>query len=832
MGLKMLTLALDEGPRAAAAAALGSDAEWGHVDDAASCRRAVASERYDAMLLSDAIADVDAGSLLAELRRVDRHMVVVVLGAEASLESRALTLGADFALVEDSLDELGDKLRSASEARMSARRDPAAALVRRVLVAGGHEAGFADAAQALARAGYEVVTASRAEQALHVLRDHAIHVLVTTEGIAGMSGRALFDAAWRYDASIAGVMAVPLEQLDAGLQALRAGASSMLSYASAPAVLVERVDQAWNDWVTGSGTLRRRGHEGIERLALLLVDARPKLAKRMRKLLHEAGRGGWSLEVANSEHEAVARLEQGQVDLLIFAADGDAALDRFATLLARAPSLAALALAPDDDRLAARLLGCGALDVLPDQRLAASQLVGRVEHAMRRHQLGVLLDEVVRDGLARRKRADQQTRELQEQLAQARQDLARMGSVDPLTEVLNRHGLEAALSRELESARRSGGNIVACLVDCDDFDAINHSLGHAAGDQVLSRVTERVASALRKTDTIGRIGGDEFLLLLPQTRMAEALMVAERARLAVAATPIDVADGERRVAVSIGVASVPWGANGLEEVLPLTRMALNVSKQSGRNKLVGADQREGAEPAIDDVVRRLVDGVGLRALAQPIVRVADEKVVGYEMLTRGQAGLFEAPDQFLRVARDQGILTTVDLHCLRVCLQEMSGVPADVQVHLNLFPTTLLDLPVDELVRLFDDRGGAPLCLELSEEQFVGDPRALLERIAALRSSGVRLAIDDVGKGRGTLDSVMLLEPDVVKIDKELISGAYRDIRKERLLRRLVTLCNALRCEVVGEGVEQPNDLSLLRELDVPYAQGFLWSRPRQLAEF
>jgi EAL domain-containing protein (putative c-di-GMP-specific phosphodiesterase class I) len=144
----------------------------------------------------------------------------------------------------------------------------------------------------------------------------------------------------------------------------------------------------------------------------------------------------------------------------------------------------------------------------------------------------------------------------------------------------------------------------------------------------------------------------------------------------------------------------------------------------------------------------------------------------------------------------------------------------------------LLDLPVDELVRLFDDRGGAPLCLELSEEQFVGDPRALLERIAALRSSGVRLAIDDVGKGRGTLDSVMLLEPDVVKIDKELISGAYRDIRKERLLRRLVTLCNALRCEVVGEGVEQPNDLSLLRELDVPYAQGFLWSRPRQLAEF
>jgi EAL domain-containing protein (putative c-di-GMP-specific phosphodiesterase class I) len=129
-------------------------------------------------------------------------------------------------------------------------------------------------------------------------------------------------------------------------------------------------------------------------------------------------------------------------------------------------------------------------------------------------------------------------------------------------------------------------------------------------------------------------------------------------------------------------------------------------------------------------------------------------------------------------------------------------------------------------VSLFRIDGGAEICLELSEEQFIGDPRELTDRIAALRSAGVKLAIDDVGKGRGTLDSVVVLEPDSVKIDKELISGACRDIRKERLLRRLVSVAHAMRCEVVGEGVETAEDLALMRELEVPYAQGYYWSKP------
>ncbi|MCA9621309.1 MAG: EAL domain-containing protein, partial [Myxococcales bacterium] len=181
------------------------------------------------------------------------------------------------------------------------------------------------------------------------------------------------------------------------------------------------------------------------------------------------------------------------------------------------------------------------------------------------------------------------------------------------------------------------------------------------------------------------------------------------------------------------------------------------------------------------------------------------------------------------VARDAGMLTAVDLQCLRTCLRAAQLVPSDKLVHVNLFPSTLLDTPVEELLELMAGIE-APICLELSEEQFVGDPRQLSARLGAIRSAGVRLAIDDLGKGRGTLDSVMLLEPDVVKIDKDLTLGANRDLRKERLLRRLVTLARALGVDVVAEGVETDGDLHLLRELEVDFAQGFYWAAPAPFA--
>jgi diguanylate cyclase (GGDEF)-like protein len=417
------------------------------------------------------------------------------------------------------------------------------------------------------------------------------------------------------------------------------------------------------------------------------------------------------------------------------------------------------------------------------------------------------------EALARRlHEVDARRVELLEKLAARELELEHLATIDAATETLNRRGIEDAVLREVEAGRRSGGTVAACLVVCE---------GHEAGDEALRAVADRVKRVLRVTDAIGRVGGDELLVLLPQTRMAEALLVADRAAESVAQSPVLVA-GER-IGVNVGVAVLPWETSSLDEVVAVTRQAL-----AQRRRLSDAPRDDGAAPdAPLELIARLARGEGLRAVFQPILHVADETIAGYEVLVRGPEGPYEAPEALLGLARQCGVLAEVDLACLRACLEHARKLPAEAPIHLNLCPTTLTHLSAEELVALFAGVATAPICLELSEDRFVGDAAALSERIAALRSAGVRLAIDDVGRGRGTLESVMVLEPDMVKIDRELILGACRDVRKERLLRRLVAMAATLGCAVVGEGVEHAEDLELLRELDVPYAQGFLWAAPQ-----
>jgi len=408
-------------------------------------------------------------------------------------------------------------------------------------------------------------------------------------------------------------------------------------------------------------------------------------------------------------------------------------------------------------------------------------------------------------------------------LAEANRQLARLGVIDPLTGLYNRRGLEAELQRQLIVARRVGAGLTACIINCENFRAINSAYGHGAGDMVLRTVARRLEGALRTSDTLGRIGGDEFLVLLPQTRLAQAHVLAEQVRLAVGAGPILLAPGSVEVRVLLGVASLPWDTSSLAELVARTRLALNDRR--------ALDRPKSQEDGTSQVFRNLMLGTGLRAVGQPIIDLEDEHIEGYELLTRGPRGPLSNPYQFLQLAREQHVLTMIDLQCLKTCLAAATRLPPHMQVHVNVFPTTLLDVSIEELQQLFAATTGARVCVELSEEQFVGDPEELIERIAALRQVGVAIAVDDVGKGTGTLDSVILLEPDVVKIDRDLVHGAFEDVRKERLLRRLVSLSEVLGCELVAEGVEDPRDAALLRSIGIRRAQGFLWSRPREIED-
>lgn len=427
---------------------------------------------------------------------------------------------------------------------------------------------------------------------------------------------------------------------------------------------------------------------------------------------------------------------------------------------------------------------------------------------------------------------EQSLRSTSGQLEEARSKLDRLAIIDPLTDLVNRRGLERILSIEVNRAQRGGSPMIALLLDCDDFKRINDSLGHAVGDVALKEMVDRITSTLRPSDYVARIGGDQFVILLTDTLLAEAMLIAERVRLAVAENPIRNSRDNIYMTASIGVALLPFEISSVEELLSLTRHALRESKDAGKNRVstnevTPARNGDGDRSETLDIVQVLRHGDCFRCAKHPIYRLADEVKVGYELLTRGPVGAFEMPYDFFRVAIENNILTRVDLRCLKACLVAVGSLEQGLRFDVNLFPSTIIDTPIDRLLGLFpEDKSIGTFCVEISEQQFIGDPSYLKEHTAALKKSGVLVGIDDVGFGRSSLESLILLEPDIVKVDIKYVSGISMDVQKQRLLRRLIGVVEALGAELIAEGVETRDDLEMVKSMGVKYAQGYLWGCP------
>jgi len=227
---------------------------------------------------------------------------------------------------------------------------------------------------------------------------------------------------------------------------------------------------------------------------------------------------------------------------------------------------------------------------------------------------------------------------------EANSGLERLASVDALTLLLNRRGLEAALAREIGRKRRSGEPLAAVLIDCDDFKRVNDSRGHAVGDQVLQQVARRLQESLRPSDHLGRIGGDEFLVLLPDTGAAEALRVAQRLRLAVGDRPVREPGGTvGLLTISLGLALLMDGDGELEDVLARTCASLQRSKRRGKNRLSGAGSDAAPEVDLFEQLRAAPGSKDPFDVERvPLVRLGDETVCGWELRPRRSRGGLES----------------------------------------------------------------------------------------------------------------------------------------------------------------------------------------------
>jgi diguanylate cyclase (GGDEF)-like protein len=431
--------------------------------------------------------------------------------------------------------------------------------------------------------------------------------------------------------------------------------------------------------------------------------------------------------------------------------------------------------------------------------------------------------------ITRHKRCQSVLEEASTRLQSTNVRLERLASIDPLTELLNRRGLETVLSIETRRRLRSGAPLAAILLDCDDFKGINDSLGHSSGDFVLKEIAGRLQESLRPSDHIGRIGGDEFLVLLPETRFAEAFQVAERLRLSVNAQQLRISSGLVHVTASLGLALLSDEISSIDEVLVLTEAALQHSKRNGKNRLSSQDVG-AADGAADSeaLALGLVEGA-FRVLRQPILRLSDESVIGWDLTPLGPAGTFESARDFFRLALERKILTQVDLHCLRTCIAHARELPGSSRCHVHVFPSTLIETSCACLSKLFSPPlADHRFCIEISEQHMIGDPALLRDHVRVLKDAGILVALDDVGFGRTSLETLILLEPDLVKIDQAFVHRSARDSGQTRWLRRMIDVVASLGSELVADGIESAEDLALLLELGVACGQGPLWGEPAQ----
>jgi diguanylate cyclase (GGDEF)-like protein/PAS domain S-box-containing protein len=400
--------------------------------------------------------------------------------------------------------------------------------------------------------------------------------------------------------------------------------------------------------------------------------------------------------------------------------------------------------------------------------------------------------------------------------------LEELVNADPLTELLNRRGIESVLVRELAFAQRNHTDLLAALLDLDDFKSINDKHGHNVGDVVLKAVACTLKQTVRGCDWLSRVGGDEFLILLPATSLIEGAKAAERVRMRLCAITVPLPEGDLHVTASLGLVSLSMELSSIEEVLEASASVLKASKRDGKNRItIGGGSRKDQE-ALCNVNQLLVDSDKFHAVSQPIHLLADQSVVGYELLSRGPKGLLEFPSDFFRVSRENKILTTVDLHCLKACLAHCCQLPANSRLHLNLFPSTIIDVPTEHLLALLQ-QGSHQFCIELSERLLFSDSTLLLTKMQLLKEAGILLAVDDVGFGSSSLEALILLEPDIIKLETTFLRSVVSESSRYKSLLRFVDVARALGAAVIAEGIETEEHLEVALELGITMGQGWFW---------
>ena len=421
-------------------------------------------------------------------------------------------------------------------------------------------------------------------------------------------------------------------------------------------------------------------------------------------------------------------------------------------------------------------------------------------------------------------------------------DMHRMAMYDELTSLPNRRLFRVMFDRAAAQARRSGRAMALLYVDLDRFKEVNDKYGQPAGDEMLLCISQRMREALRGSDVIGRLGGDEFIALLPDVGDFDAIGQTAMRLLQAAEMPVQLGAGisTGEISASMGVARFPRDGDDFETLLQHADQAMYRAKTMGRGRyavfqpsLIDDDERVAAGG--DGELLNALDNHQIQLYYQPVINIATGRAVGAEALMRWQhpqQGVL-TPARFIVRAEESGQLqalgrTTLELACAQVAeWRQMGFRTGPVSVNVSTAQFRHVDW-VSDLKNALERHhiNGADLAVELSEGALMDDAENTRERVQAMRKLGVKLVIDDFGTGPISLARLGELQPAMIKLDPSFLQKLVDDPAAQAMVAGVVGLANSLAIDIVAEGVETEAQRDALAGLGCILQQGFLFAHP------
>ena len=434
--------------------------------------------------------------------------------------------------------------------------------------------------------------------------------------------------------------------------------------------------------------------------------------------------------------------------------------------------------------------------------------------------------------------------EVRHQRELAEQTIRHQAHFDELTDLPNRRLLLSTLRQEIAKAERHARFGAVFFIDLDRFKAINDSLGHSVGDELLIKVAQKIAERLRREDIVGRLGGDEFVVLLPEvgsnydTAAAHATRIADEIRK-LFKTPFDIQGHDIHLTISVGIALFPMDVSA-EDLLKYADVAMYRAKNEGRDgvRLFSAEMQEAVnqQRIIEKGLRDALENNEFELYFQSQLN-ASQQVVGAETLLRWNHPELKvvAPALFIDVAEQTGLIVPIGEWVLRSACEHSARLDSSLMLSVNVSPRQFSDRKfVDHLKQILGETGAdaKQLKLEITEGLAMVNIEHTIETMNQLKSLGISFSIDDFGTGYSSLSYLNRLPVDELKIDQAFVRGISTSSDHAVIVDTIILMAQKLNLEIVAEGIETMTELDYLLERQCDRFQGYYFSRPVPFEEF